>query len=181
MSGHLEVIIGPMFSGKSSCLIGKIKKYKLLGKKIIVINHEKDTRYGTNKIITHDRTEYDAICLKNLSSIYNFDEFKDLDVIFIEEAQFFDDLYDFVKDCVDNHNKHVIVAGLDGDYRREPFTQVVNLIPLAEDIIKLKALCLYCNDGTEACFTKRLVNDDRRILVGTDVEHIPLCRKHYLS
>ena len=102
-------------------------------------------------------------------------------VIIIEEAQFFSDLFNFVTNAADKDNKEVYVIGLDGDYLRQPFGDIVRLIPHAENIKKLKALCLRCNDGTEACFTKRIVKDNNQELVGSTDSYIAVCRKHYIN
>ena len=90
------------------------------------------------------------------------------EVIFIEEAQFFENLFTFVKDGLENQ-KSFYVAGLDGDFKREPFGDILKLIPLAEKVYKLNALCFFCKDGTEAPFTKRLsTSQDQQLVGGAD-------------
>ena len=107
--------------------------------------------------------------------------FESADTIFIDEAQFFADLYEFVKSAVETHNKNVVVIGLDGDSDRENFGQIYKLIPLCDDIIKLKALCSVCKDGTPGIFSKKLINSSSKIDVGSNGKYIAVCRKCYLS
>ena len=155
--GKINIIIGCMFSGKSTETIRIIKRYKNLNTyNLLVINNSKDNRYGESVISSHDLQQVESLALSELNSIRNDYRYKKSNVIFIEEAQFFSDLYDFVTNAADNDDKEVYVIGLDGDYLRQPFGDIIRLIPHAENIKKLKALCLMCNDGTEACFTKRL-------------------------
>jgi thymidine kinase len=103
------------------------------------------------------------------------------DSFFIDEGQFFSDLYDCVLKLVDVHHKHVVVSGLDGDSLRNPFGEILFLIPYADKVKKLSSLCKLCNDGTVAIFTKRLIPHNEQIQVGGSEIYIPLCRKHYLE
>ena len=109
------------------------------------------------------------------------ESYEKADVIVIEEGQFFTDLFDFVVKSVDEKGKQVIVAGLDGDYLRRPFGDMLKIIPYAEEVQKLEALCLMCNDGTKAYFTKRIGVSEKRDLVGSNDQYIAVCRKHYLG
>ena len=181
MCGSIKIIIGSMFSGKSTEIIRLINRYKTLKKNILAINHSSDIRYGENKIISHNKESHDCLSVTQLKPLLQDTRFNECDVIFIEEAQFFSDLFDFVTQSADFHNKIVVVAGLDGTYKREPFGDVLRLIPHAESVIKLHALCLKCNDGTTASFTKRIINDESDILVGSTESYIAVCRKHYLE
>lgn len=183
MSGHLTVIIGSMFSGKSTEIIRLINRYKVLNKKIVAINHSLDDRYdGDNaKIITHDKVKTNCLKLDKLKPFSNTNEYSNAEVIVIEEGQFFPDLFDFVVKGVDNDGKKIIVAGLDGDYLRRPFGDMLKIIPYAEEVKKLQALCLKCNDGTPAYFTKRIGLSEKRDLVGSNDQYIACCRKHYLE
>ena len=96
----------------------------------------------------------------------------------IEEGQFFENLYEFAVQAADIDNKVVIVAGLDGDSNREEFGDIIKLIPKCDSVVKLHALCSICKDGTLACFTKRIVKNQSKILVGVN-EFIPVCRFHF--
>ena len=111
-----------------------------------------DTRYGESVISSHDKVQLKCLSLKNLNDIKEDEEYKNSDVIFIEEGQFFKDLFDFVTHAADIDNKTVYVTGLDGDFKREMFGDICRLIPHAENITKLKALCAICKDGTLANF-----------------------------
>lgn len=180
--GKINIIIGCMFSGKSTETIRIIKRYKNLNTyNLLVINNYKDNRYGDSVISSHDLEKVESLALSNLSLIKNDIRYIKANVIFIEEAQFFSDLFNFVTNAADKDNKEVYVIGLDGDYLRQPFGDIVRLIPHAENIKKLKALCLSCNDGTEACFTKRIVKDNNQELVGSTESYIAVCRKHYIN
>ena len=98
-------------------------------------------------------------------------------VIAVDEAQFFTGLRPFVERAL-SHGKHVILAGLDGDYRQQVFGEILSLIPLADNVIKLSALCMVCKDGTEGPFSKRLTSDTCQECVGGASEYAAVCRKH---
>ena len=183
-SGRIDIIIGSMFSGKSTELIRIINKFKILSKKILVINHKLDQRYSENSISTHSNIKLECISLQNLLDLTTNKKFKreyeNCEVLVIEEAQFFKDLYEIVVNAADIDNKIVIVAGLDGDSNREEFGNILKLIPKCDSVKKLHALCVKCKDGTSASFTKRLVKNDSQIYIGVS-EFIAVCRYHYLN
>jgi thymidine kinase len=180
-AGRLELILGPMFSGKSAELIRIINRYECIKKNILTITHTIDNRYGNGVISSHNRIQKKSISVENLFTILETDEYKESEIIIVEEGQFFQDLKKFVVRAIDIDNKHVIVAGLSGDFRREPFGQILELIPLAEQITKLSAFCKLCNDGTPGDFTKRIEKDStEQTLVGNDNYYLAVCRKHYL-
>lgn len=181
-SGSIELIIGPMYAGKSTELLKEIRKHKFLNKKILIINHTINVRYGTDKIITHDKISCDeSIALTNLEDIYNNNDFSEADVIIIEELQFFKDAYRIINELADQYSKHVICAGLSGDFRREPFGDVCRLIPVADKITHLRAMCSICRDGTPAPFTKRFTEDTNTELVGAAETYKAVCRYHYFN
>ena len=175
----IEIILGPMFSGKSTELLRRTSRYEAIGKKIMYINHSLDTRYGLDKISTHDHQETKAVMTPKLMHVLKTEPFNECDIIAINEAQFFTDLIEFCKISMDEFGKHIIIAGLDGDYRREPFGDILQLIPLAEsdDVIKLSAYCKIC--AVKASFTKRVTPDPSQIVIGTDDCYIPVCAAHY--
>jgi thymidine kinase len=183
-SGRIDIIIGSMFSGKSTELIRRINRYKVLGKKILVINHKLDQRYSENSISTHSNIMLECVSLEDLNDInLNNDykkEYESCEVLVIEEAQFFKDLYEIVVKAADIDNKIVIIAGLDGDSNREEFGDILRLIPKCDAVTKLHALCVKCKDGTPASFTKRLVKNNSQIYIGVS-EFIAVCRFHYLN
>jgi thymidine kinase len=185
ITGRLDLILGPMFASKTTELIRYASTYKSIGKKIMLMNHIWNNRYGTTGISSHNHQVLnDCICLSRLGDIMENEdyrrEFEESEVILIEELQFFTDAYDNIVDWIDNQGKCVVAAGLDGDFRKQPFGDVLRLIPHAEEVKKLKALCRKCCDGTEAHFTKRTTCDQQTTLVGSDDIYEPVCRYHFL-
>ena len=130
----LELIIGCMYSGKSTELCKRIKRLRNINQSYIIYNSHYDNRYGSNGIYTHDKIYMQCQCSDNLMSHINTEEYKLATYIFIEEAQFFNDLYTFVKTSVEVYQKNVVVIGLDGDSARNNFGQIHLLFPLADDI-----------------------------------------------
>lgn len=180
--GYLELIIGPMYAGKSTELIRLINRYKCLHKNVIVINHVFNNRYGTEGLSTHNHDKIDkCIILEKLGDLElnHNEDFTLADVIIIEELQFFGDAYDVVINWCDVYHKSVIAAGLDGDFMKNPFGDVLRLIPHAEKITKLSALCKKCGDGTLAHFTKRITSETDKTIVGSDDIYEAVCRKHF--
>ena len=183
-AGRLELILGPMFSGKSAELIRIINRYESINKNILAISHSIDTRYGAGVISSHNRIQKKSIALEQLNDVLGMAEYAESEIIIIEEGQFFPDLKRFVLRATDVDKKHVIVAGLSGDFRRQPFGQMGDLIPFAEQITKLSAFCKLCNDGTPGDFSKRLntpVHNDEQTVVGNDNLYVAVCRRHYLE
>lgn len=180
--GQINIIIGCMFSGKSTEVIRIINRYKNIKEaKLLIINHTIDNRYGNNVISSHDKVQVNCKSLSELNELNNTKEYEESNIIFIEEAQFFKDLYDFCLRAADIDNKILYIVGLDGDFKRNCFGDICKLIPHAENVKKLKALCSKCADGTEATFTKRIVSNEDIQLVGTKDSYIPVCRMHYLE
>jgi len=177
-TGRIDIIMGCMFSGKSTEIIRLVNRYKALDNKILTINHISDSRYKQNSIVTHNKVSLDCTSLNSLCDVNKMDIYNSLDVIVIEEAQFFDDLYEFVLNAADNDNKIILIVGLDGDSNRNEFGDIIKLIPKCDTVKKLHALCSVCKDGTLACFTKRLVDNKEQVLIGVN-EFIPVCRYHY--
>jgi len=176
----LTIIMGNMFSGKTSELIRRLKRYKIIGKKIVVINSDKDTRSDDEVLQTHDGVQFPCLKVPHISHCVIRQEFCDADIVAVDEAQFFTDLKEFVGMCL-FLGKSVILAGLDGDYRQQKFGEVIDCIPMASDVIKLSALCMECQNGTPGPFTKRIVDDDTLELVGGKDIYKAVCRKHLIS
>jgi len=181
--GRLEVIMGPMFAGKSTKLIEIANRYESIQKNIMTITHIIDNRYGEGVISSHNKIQKKCITTEKLMNVLEeYVEYEKSEIIVIEEGQFFSDLKDFVLRAVEVDKKHVIVGGLSGDYRREPFGQILELIPLADSVEMISAFCKMCNDGTTAHFTKRISQSkEGTIVVGNDNIYMPVCRKHYLE
>ena len=179
VSGKLELIIGNMFSGKTSELIRRINKEKSINKRILVINYIDDNRYDTDKIVSHDNLKFDCIKAKYLNGIEI--NFNDYDSFFIDEGQFFTDLYPFVIQLVDINHKHVVVSGLDGDIYINKFGDIIKLIPMCDTVEKLTAYCNKCNNGISAPFTKKITKDSTLIDIGGSDKYIPVCRYHFFK
>lgn len=179
-NGFLTLIIGPMYSGKSSALIDLYKKYKISKINTFVVNYSEDIRYGNNILSSHDQTNIPCVMSLNLKSVITKEVINNNEVFLINEGQFFDDLSEIVLNLVDVHKKIVFVNGLDSDFKRNIFKQITLLIPVADEIIKKKAICKICENGTLGIFTHRLSNDTDIKVIGTDL-YIPVCRKCYLN
>lgn len=180
-SGRIELIIGCMYSGKTTEIIRRIQMYSTLNKPVAIFTHYSDTRYSEEEgyIVTHNQNVVKGIPLTFLSTIFDMDIYKNSEIVFIEEGQFFPDLFETVIRCANCDGKHVIISGLDGDFLLNPFEQMVKLIPHAEYVKKYNALCKKCGDGTPASFSKRIVDSNERELVGSDGIYEAVCRKHY--
>lgn len=171
--GKIELIIGPMISGKSTRLIGQIRKYTYKAKKTIMIKFFADKRYSEkSEVVTHDLLKYDSIDCKNLRD--HFEKIKNYDVIGIDEGQFFPDLVEVCEELA-LMRKTVVVAALNGDFRMEPFPVIANLIPKADKIKLLKAYCFKCH--RDAKYTLRIVQSNETVLIGAGEAYKPACRE----
>lgn len=174
----LHLIIGPMFSGKTSKLVSIFRNLRAYDESVCIINYAKDQRYSKEKMSTHDNIHMDCIMTETLESI-GMDVIHQYNVFLINEGQFFEDLHEMVMKMVETHGKTVHIAALDGDYKREGFSQIMKLIPMCDSIDKLSAVCKSCMDGTPAIFSKRTIVNDTRILIGSLNEYISVCRRCY--
>jgi thymidine kinase len=173
---RLELIVGSMFSGKSTELIRRINREKSINKKIIIINYIDDMRYSSNCICTHDLIKVNCLKVRDLNSIPD-EILNGYDSIFIDEGQFFTDLYQFVTTFLEK-DKHIVISGLDGDSNQKTFGMILSLVPLCDSIDKLCAYCKECNNGTLAPFTKKIIKDYKQVDIGGSDKYIPVCRKH---
>ena len=179
MNGYLELIFGPMFSGKTTHIIQKYKQHKLLGHNIAVINYMDDKRYSKTELSTHDNITIKCNFTYKLYDLTS-NIIENAEIIIINEGQFFEDLFDFVIEMVEKKRKTVYVCGLDSDFKRQKFGHILDLIPYSDNIVKLKSLCMHCKDGTYAIFSKRITTHESQIVIGSD-NYVPLCRKCYLT
>lgn len=186
--GHLSLIIGCMFAQKTTELLRRIRKFESIGYRVLVINYSKDNRYGSNIIASHDVVTRDAVCIDKLAMIDKEVRSSHYDVVVVDEGQFFEDLYKYVTDWTDNLNIQVVIAGLDGDSNRQPFGDILKLIPFAEEVDRQTAFCAVCRDGTLAMYSKFTANCAKtistissQVVVGGAELYKPVCRKHYLS
>ncbi len=180
MPGNIRLIIGPMFSQKTTCLTGYIHRYRSIGRTVLVVNHASDVRYGRNSLCTHDGTSVPCRMRHDLQGLRNEPDYADASSIFIEEGQFFDDLAPFCKDAAGLDGKEVIVAALVATFDRKMFPSVAELIPYADHIEHRTALCCVCRDGTPAPFTKRTTAIEG-CLVGGSESYAAVCGLHHGS
>jgi thymidine kinase len=181
-SGYLELILGPMFSGKTSKLVEIHKQCLFCNIPVVAINYAEDTRYSDTMMSTHDRTMIPCIRgvqLKDMAvdPIHGY-AIRAASVILINEGQFFPDIVDYVKKWVDVDNKRVYICALDGDFMRVPMGSIHDLVPLCDKVDKLTSLCSKCRDGTRGIFSFRITNETEQKLIGCS-NYIPVCRKCY--
>ena len=171
--GKIVLILGPMFSGKSTRLIEVIRKYTYKAKKTIMIKFYADQRYSDkSEIVTHDLIKYDSIDCKNLRD--SMEILKKYDVIGIDEGQFFPDLVEVCEELA-FLKKTVIIAALNGDFRMEPFPVISKIISKADKIKLLKAYCFNCHK--DAKFSLRIVQSNETVLIGAGEAYKPACRE----
>ena len=177
--GWIEVITGPMFAGKSEELIRRIKRLDYAHKKTLVFKPKIDNRYSENEIVSHSKIKTRSINIETAQDILKYVD-RDTEAVVIDEVQFLDHEIVHVVEDLANRGIRVIVAGLDRDFRGEPFQNMPELLALAEDVTKLTAICMRC--GAPATRTQRLVNgepasyDDPIIIVGASESYEPRCR-----
>lgn len=179
-SGYLQLIIGPMFSGKTSTILELKKQYDLCNIDSCVINYAEDKRYDDSLLSTHDQQKITCTNLISLTPLLDTDILQKYTVFFINEGQFFPDLFQVVKLLVEKYSKIVYVCGLDSDFKRNSFDEMIKLYPIADNIIKKYSLCVNCKNGTKALFSYRKSNEKEIKVIGSD-NYIPLCRKCYLQ
>ena len=173
MSGYLEVIVGPMFSGKTSYLIDVYKNHQGSSQTLKVINYSLDTRYDSEMLSSHDLVKIPCCFTASLENEY--ESCKESDIILINEGQFFPDLKKYVFALVEEHHKTVYICGLDSDFQRNKFGELLDLIPYSNKITKLNARC---ECGGDAIFSHRIVDSTDQVLIGS-TNYQPLCRECY--
>lgn len=193
-SSYLELFIGPMFSGKTSKIVEIYKQCIFCSIPVAVINHSIDKRYDNTLLSTHDKVMIPCIQTNKLKDIWYYDNVTpdtvlhrlddsvkliNADVILINEGQFFEDLLPVVEHML-KHNKKIYISGLDGDFERKKFGQILDLIPLCDRVTKMTSLCGLCKDGTPGIFSKRITSEKEQTVVGSD-NYIPVCRSCYMS
>lgn len=159
--GEVQLILGPMFSGKTSELIRKYSRYVIAEKKCVMVKYGKDTRFSLTDVVTHDGVKISALTCDTLA---NLDFPADTNVICIDEIQFYDDAVEFVKKT-SSRGITIVAAGLNGTYKQEEFKTVSQLLPLATDLVFCKSICHTCKrDG--ATFSKRISADIGDVVIG---------------
>lgn len=182
-SGWIECITGSMFSGKSEELIRRLKRGMYAKQKVVVFKPAIDNRYHKEKVVSHNGNAIEAITIKAAEEIFEQD-LTGVDVIGIDEVQLFEhSVVDIAQELAEQGHR-VIVAGLDMDFRGEPFEPMPQLMAVSELVTKLQAVCAVC--GAPASRTQRLINgrpakaDDPIIMVGADESYEPRCRAHHI-
>ncbi len=170
--GSIEVICGSMFSGKTEELIRRMKRAKFAKQTVEIFKPKIDTRYSDDEVVSHDKNSIRSTPVDSSGSILLMSN--DVDVIGIDEAQFFDEGLVEVCTRLADQGVRVIVAGLDMDYRGVPFGPMPALCAVAEDVYKVHAICVRC--GSLAYVSHRLVQSDKRVLIGEMTEYEPICR-----
>ena len=181
-TGQLHVVCGCMWAGKSTEACSTVRRWRSLHKHVLAAKHACDTRYGHAGLFTHDTAlaPVDCVPVTHLLPLRETADYARADVVVVEEAQFFDDLYEFCRHAVDDDCKTVYVYGLDGNARREDFGQLTRLCSLADTFTKRHALCQMCKDGTPAPFTVALIPlPVTGVLVGGSETYAAVCRRHY--
>jgi len=173
--GWIEVITGSMFSGKTEELIRRLKRAKIAKQKVEIFKPRIEVRYSEEEVVSHDANAIHSTPVDSASNILLLAN--EVEVVGIDEAQFFDDGLVGVCNQLANSGIRVIVAGLDMDYRGLPFGPMPKLLSIAEYVTKVHAICVRC--GTLANHTHRLSEDDKLIVLGETDIYEPLCRGCY--
>ncbi|MBT3302491.1 MAG: thymidine kinase [Bacteroidetes bacterium] len=170
--GWIEVIAGPMFSGKTEELIRRLKRAKIANFKVSIFKPKVDNRYSANEVVSHDANAIASIIVDRPIEIVEY--YDDADVIGVDEVQFFNEAIVDVLQYLALKGKRVIVAGLDMDSNGKPFGPMPALLTVSEYVTKLHAICMDC--GSLATHSYRLSKDKSRILIGEKDNYEPLCR-----
>ena len=173
--GRIEVVCGSMFSGKTEELIRRLKRAKFARQRVEIFKPSIDTRYSEEEVVSHDQNAIRSTPIESSASILLLAS--DIDVVGIDEAQFLDEGLVNVCNELANRGVRVIVAGLDMDFRGVPFGPIPALCAIADEVTKVHAICVKC--GSLAYVSHRLVQSEKRVLLGETQEYEPLCRDCY--
>ena len=197
--GYLEIIKGPMFSGKTTDLMNIYKRYTFCDIKTMVINYEKDNRYSEQMLSSHDKIMIPCIKATTLNELVNITdasasatsslaasvtgryalEFLEAKAILINEGQFFQDIVEWVQLAVEKYHKNVYICGLNGDFKRNKFGNWLELETISDNVRMLHSFCSHCKKRP-AIFSHRLTKESVLEVIGSDC-YIPVCRKCYIS
>ena len=170
--GSIEIICGSMFSGKTEELIRRIERAKIAKQNVMIFKPSIENRYDKDKVVSHDMKAIDCIAVGDATDIIEL--CKNKDVVGIDEAQFFNNNLVDVCNHLANRGVRIIIAGLDMDYEGNPFEPIPQLMSIAEDVTKVRAICIQCGDL--ANYSYRLVDEDNQILLGEKKEYEARCR-----
>ena len=173
--GRIEVICGSMFSGKTEELIRRMKRAKFAKQRVEIFKPAMDVRYSVEDVVSHDQNTIPSTPIDTSSSILLLAS--NIDVVGIDEAQFLDQGLIDVCNQLANKGVRVIVAGLDMDFQGKPFGPIPGLCAIADEVVKVHAICVKC--GALAYISHRLVDNDKRVLLGEKQTYEPLCRECY--
>ena len=173
--GSIEVICGSMFSGKTEELIRRLRRSEIAKQRVIICKPSIENRYDNEKVVSHNQISIDCKTISKASEILTFSE--EVDVLGIDEAQFFDaELVDICNELA-NNGVRVIIAALDMDYEGQPFEPIPQLLSVADEVTKVRAICVQC--GSLANYSYRIVEKNERILLGEKNEYEARCRNCY--
>lgn len=175
--GTIEVIAGSMFSGKTEELIRRLKRAKIAKLKVEIFKPAIDTRYSVAEVVSHDENTILSTPVDNSGNIMLLTG--DVDVIGIDEAQFFDNGLIDVCTTLADMGTRVIIAGLDMDFKGKPFGPIPGLMAIADYVTKVHAICMRCGDVAQ--FSHRLSKADKLVLLGEKDEYEPLCRSCFIK
>jgi thymidine kinase len=175
-TGWIEVVTGCMFSGKTEELIRRMRRAQIAKQSVVIFKPRVDSRYSVSHIVSHSEQSLSSIVIDKAQEIY--DKGKDFQVIGVDEAQFFSADLPMICDRLASMGKRVIVAGLDQDYRAQPFGPMPTLLSISEYITKTLAICMVC--GNPADRTQRITNENELVVVGAQNHYEARCRKCYV-
>ena len=175
--GRIEVICGSMFSGKTEELIRRLRRAKFARQSVEIFKPAVDVRYSAVNVVSHDENSIPSTPVESAQNILLLAS--NVQVVGIDEAQFFDDGLVDVCNQLANSGVRVIVAGLDMDYLGKPFGPMPKLMAIADDVLKVHAVCVRC--GSLAQFSHRLAKTDKLVLLGETDSYEPLCRSCFLK
>lgn len=174
-TGSIEVVAGSMFSGKTEELLRRLRRAEIAKMKVEIFKPQIDVRYSDNEVVSHDENSILSTPVENSANILLLTG--DVDVVGIDEAQFFDKGLVDVCNKLANQGIRVIVAGLDMDFKGVPFGPIPGLMAIADYVTKVHAICMRC--GSIAQFSHRLTSSEKQVLLGEKNEYEPLCRDCY--
>ena len=192
-SSKLDMILGPMFSGKTTKLLEIMDAFDKQGIKYIAVKPNIDNRYNdsdkNNFIVSHNFEKKECKVTSDLKDVFfeiknkinNSESSDSVQYVLIDEAQFFKNLYKFCIACLEHLNINVVVTGLDGDFMRKPMGDILELLPIANTITKLSSKCNHTNCTNPGIFSHRIVADQSQVLIGGSDKYVPLCRNHYIE
>ena len=173
--GRIELILGPMFAGKSTELLRRMRRLEISGKQILSVKYAADTRYKSDAISTHDNIVRSAVSCKMLSELDQM--WRNYDVIGIDEGQFFEDVVQFSENAA-NDGKIVILSALNGTWKRSGWTNILELVPKCEKVKKLSAICKICSYNADFTFRHIFGVGPEEFIGGAEM-YMPLCRECY--